>query len=215
MNPTKLIKHVTLPLIFSLNSWGALFSNLDFESATVVPNDPSGSLDWNLAVPDWSHSTGDDTARVYHEFPHVGTTQFFLLADSATSVSPLAGQYSLVLRSGHQFGNDLSSPWVNAYISQEGSIPVYANSLQMLAIGSFQVMVDGVNIPMISLGGDLYEGDISQYSGAMAEIKIINSANDFDQSLIVDNITFIIVPEPSSLGLVLMSAILVIRRRSR
>jgi hypothetical protein len=126
--------------------------NFDFEQATVVPTQPTyGFLDWNLAVPGWSHSGGGDTSIVYWGSEHLGVSQYYLLMDSTSPFyapgTQLAGNYSLAFSSGHLSGADFNSPWVNAYIAQTASIPSGDRSLQMLATGPFQVLVGGVNKP--------------------------------------------------------------------
>jgi hypothetical protein len=108
-------------ILFSLGSmvfpaYSQTFRNLDFESALVVVNNPTyGALDWSLAVPGWSHSSGNDTSSVYYRSPHAGLSQYYLLVDSQSSPNALlAGRYSLAFASGRSSGSDLSSPWLQA-----------------------------------------------------------------------------------------------------
>src|SRR3954452_7314851 len=63
------------------------FVNLNFEAAQVVSHDPVfGFLDWNLAAPGWSHSSGSDTTIVYYGQEHLGGTQYYMLYDSLSPV---------------------------------------------------------------------------------------------------------------------------------
>ena len=63
------------------------FTNLDFEDATVVSNDPVfGFLDWNLAAPGWEHSSGSATEIIYYGNIHLGTDQVFFLRDQTSTL---------------------------------------------------------------------------------------------------------------------------------
>jgi hypothetical protein len=221
----KTIKTTTVLLMilvcFARSTMGQGFVNLDFEDATVVPTEPVyGWLDWNLAVPGWDHSAGGDTQHVFWGSAHLGLSQYYLLMDSTSPVyapnHQLAGDYSLAFVSGIQNAGDPSSPWVNAYISQIGSIPLGTQSLRILATGPFQVFVGGVNIPMYSLGGNSYGGNISSFAGMVAEMKIINTATTIPMPTVVDDISFSTtsVPEPASITLFVTSMAFLIYRRT-
>ncbi len=180
------------------------FINLNFERATGVPTTPGlAFLDWSTAAPGWSHSTGSDTSWVYWWAEHLGTSQYYLLMDASSPYyapgTQLAGKYSLAFASGHENSADPTSPWVYAFISQTGTIPVGTLSLRMLATGPFQVTVGSVSILMYSLGGNSYGGDISSFAGQTAAVTIMNTATWEHTPTVVDNISFstIAVPEPS------------------
>jgi len=196
----------------------ASFVNLNFESATVVVNDPTfGFLDWNLAVPGWSHSPGSDSGHVYYYSAHLGNSGYFLLVDANSPYyapgTQLAGNYSLGLRAGHLLSYDQNSPWQDAYISQTGSISASVHSLQMLATGPFEVLINGTHINMQLQSGNLYAGDISAFAGTTSELRIVNST--FTEAR-VDNIQFSItaVPEPGCVGLVSVGLIALANRRA-
>jgi PEP-CTERM motif len=197
------------------------FTNLNFERAQVVVNDPDfGFLDWNLAVPGWSPSSGNDTSSVYYRSPHLGISQYYLLVDSISFPSSLlAGRYSLAFASGH-LTSDPTSPWVQAYISQTGSIPNDARSIRLSATGIFDVFVGGVSIPMQALGGNAYAGDISAFAGTTSEFRIVNTSWAVQDPVVADNIVFssLSAPEPSSMALLGAGAIVSViiwRRRVR
>ena len=201
--------------------------NLTFELANIQINNPTyGWLDWSLAVPYWSHSGGADTSFVYYGLPHAGATPWFFLVSSTSPVhtpnSQLAGEFSLAFKSGYQYYNPTLSPiygpWINSFISQTLPISASAHSIQLLATGPFKVLVGGVEIPMISLGGNSYGGDITSFAGLTAELKIVNTAHEFDQSAtIVDNIVFspAIVPEPGSFALVSLGSLFLLSTRRK
>jgi hypothetical protein len=201
------------------------FMNFNFEQAVVVSNNSSfGFLDWNLAVPGWSHSNGSDTSIVYHGSPHFGMTQYFLLIDSESpfysSGALLAGNYSLAFASGYlytPFEMGVNVPWVNAYISQTLTIPSGTQSLQLQATGPFAVSVGGVNAPLFSLGGNSYAADVSAFAGYLQEVKIINTATIPHRHTIVDNIAFstVAAPEPQRVTLCALATVLAACRRRR
>lgn len=215
----KLLPHAALMLLFLATPVAkAAFTNLNFESATIVSNDPiSGFLDWNLAVPGWQHGAGSDTSIVYYQNVHVGTTQWYQLRDNTTLPGPLEGLFSLSMKSGY-FSNS-PSEWTSANIYQTGLIPAEALSVRILATGSLSFLVNGNTIPMSYLGGNEYTGDISAYAGTTAEIKIVNAAPAGNHSaLTVDNISFSVTPAPEPsralLALIGSGAILARRRRA-
>jgi len=148
-------------------------------------------------------------AFVYYQQTHLGVSERYLLMDSTSPVwapgTQLAGNYSLAFASGHS-ANDPFSPWNNAGITQSGFIPSSARSIRMLGTGPFKVFLGGVEIPMLSLGGNSYGGDVSGFAGTTAGLQIINtaSADDYTWS-IVDNILFspAAIPEPDSAVLLL------------
>jgi hypothetical protein len=196
------------------------FTDLNFESAIVQTNDPVyGWLDWNLAAPGWSHSSGSATAFIYYGLGHIGIDQIYFLMDSNSlswmSSTQLAGNYSLAFASGYDTLAGTPVSWVTAYISQTGSIPASARSLWMLATGPFRVFLGGTEINMLPQGGDLYAGDISVLAGTTAELKIANAApfEQYQDYTVVDDIIFspIIIPEPSCVTLWIFGAALVSR----
>ena len=219
-------KCILLLLALGFARWGfgqGTFTNLGFESARVVVNDPTfGFLDWNLAAPGWSHSSGSDLGIVYYRNEHLGLTGYYMLYDSVSPAfapgTQLAGRYSLGFSSGYA-NSGFGAPWQQNYLSQTGSVASDIQSFRLLARGSFDVLMGGAAIPMQSLGGDLYAGDISAFAGTTTEFRIVNTATTIHTPVIVDNITFspIPVPEPSMFALVGMGAMawLIVRRRTR
>ena len=79
-------------------------------------------------------------------------------------------------------------------------MPADARSLQMLAQGPFDVFLDGTEIAMTNLGGNLYGGDITVFAGTRSELRIVNTTReDGGGFTVVDDIVFspVPVPEPS------------------
>lgn len=208
----KILSLVFLAVLIS-SACAQSFVNLNFESASGIPSGPPQGvvfLDWNLAVPGWSHSSGGDTSQVFYFSEHLGLSQYYLLmsADSpyyATNTQ-LAGRYSLAFASGVSNaaagGASPSNPWINAYIAETGLISPAAMSVRMLATGPFQVFINGTLIDMQSLGGNLYGGDVAAFAGSVAELKIVNTApvGMVHTPTVVDNVVFSPspVPEPAA-----------------
>jgi hypothetical protein len=218
---TRTLLAVILILVVSV-SCPAAFTNLNFEQGTVANPGPTAQrLEWALGAPGWSHSAGDDTDPMYYYRPHVGCSQWFMLVDQYTAgLSPLSGSYSLALQSGGLYSYDYV-PWVNAFISQTGRVPTYVRSIRLKATGDFGVYLNGNPIPLAYYGSNTYGGDISGYAGAMVTLKIQNN-NDggeewyLDPPVVVDDIQFIPVPEPSgclTLAMSLIGSAFLIRRR--
>jgi PEP-CTERM motif-containing protein len=187
------------------------FINLDFEMATV----PSGAnfLTWEQAAPGWEHSTGTDTRFVdtwQNPFPPLpASTQQFLLRESGPSAyrppNPFAiqGRYAMDFQSGYEDPSG-SSEWVQAYLLQTGEVPTDAKSIHLLASGDFMVTLDEQLIPMRLTESSSYVGDISQFAGRVATLKITNLTNSYNTSVVLDDIRFSpmsAVPEPSSWAL--------------
>jgi len=186
------------------------FTNLDFESAQVVVNEPTfGFLDWNLAAPGWGHSSGSDLGIVYYRQEHVGLTGYYMLYDSLSPAyapgTQLADRYSLGFSSGY-VSSSFGAPWQQNYLSQTGTIQSDAQSIRLLARGSFAIFVGGTEIPMQYLGGNAYAGEISAFAGTTTDVRIVNTSMTIHDPVVLDNIVFspVAVPEPSTLALAVL-----------
>lgn len=216
----KFISALFLTFTYSIVA-NASFSNLNFENGRVQSHDPAfGFLDWEIAVPGWNHSDGDDTSKVYYGLTHVGVSQWFLLNDinliDENGISQVPsihqGNYSLSFASGNADSLEPDSPFVNASISQTGMVPTDAKYIQLLAEAPFaysteaeatevpfEVSIGNEVIPMLSVGEGLFRGDISNFSGLTTELKITNISLRDHYPIAIDNITFTAVPLPASI----------------
>src|SRR5512140_1326024 len=150
-----------LGLIFSADA--QQFVNLNFESPQGAGIMPDGIwVSWSLAAPGWKHPKGGDSVFVYHNTPPSSSiAQFYFLADKvSTKWSPLEGDFSLALVSGHYNRLDDTSPWVKAFIEQDGIIPEGARTLQFLATGDFSLTLDSRTLPVAHVGGNQYIADV-------------------------------------------------------
>jgi hypothetical protein len=207
-----------LMLLACAPAHGQVFSNLDFESASVPSNLTCCNVDWTVGAPGWTHSDGAGTEFLYYPHAHLGLAQWFVLADAmlVPGVQPLAGRYSVAFSSG-RFVDFSSSPFIHAYLSQTGLIPSDARSINLLATGPLEVYAGNTPIPLVALGsGNAYAGDISAYAGKTVEIKFLNAANlpssIGGEVVMIDNIAFSIVPsipEPAPSLLIVVGILMV------
>jgi hypothetical protein len=102
-----------------------------------------------------------------------------LLVDSVSRPENfLAGRYSMSFVSGFNQANPSlpSTVWVNAYVSQTGLVPANTRSINLLATGPIELYAGGNRVPLVSMGGNLFAGDISSFTGATTELKFLNSS---------------------------------------
>jgi hypothetical protein len=208
-----------LGLGLTLSGHGQQFINLDFESPQTADIMPDGIwVSWSLAAPGWTHPKGGDSVFVYHNTPPSSSiAQFYFLADSAsTKWSPLEGDFSLALVSGHYNRLDQASPWVKAYIEQEGIIPEGTKSLQLLAKGEFSLTLDSKPVTVAHVGGDQFLADVSEFSGEYATLRISNESTEVQRPVIVDGLQFVTqpIPEPG-VGALMLSGLAVMGLRRK
>jgi hypothetical protein len=198
---------VLLGIFLSFGSQAQSFQNLDFENAGAIATDGIW-LNWSLAVPNWTHPKGGDSLFVYHRSPPLySIAQFYFLVDNtSTRWSPLEGNRSLALVSGHFNRNEASSPWVQAYIAQEGWVPENAKSFHLLATGDFSLSIDEMPVPVSRVSGNEYLADVSAYAGQYVSLKVASEALEVQSPVIVDHMGFSTqtVPEPGSSTLLLL-----------
>jgi hypothetical protein len=209
------------------------FQDLDFDSA-IVPIDSEGFpvsyMTWAQGAPGWGHPAGDSTDYI-GSLPNLGYSQTYVLLQSPYGAA--SGPYGLGMRSGNYIEGDPRSAFVEAFISQTGTLAANVTAVNLLASSvRFGLMLNGTPIAMQAVGldpdsptyqEDLLEysgewtGDVSAFAGQTVDLKII----DLEWSpnaplLIVDQIQFLPpVPEPSTAALCalgLLGALLARRR---
>lgn len=218
---------VVLPL--AVFGQGA-FQNLNFEAANlpVIPSGQFGGQVSSLdALPSWTAYFGtNQTSLVLHNNLTVGAVSISVFGPNFGTSQILQGNYSVLLRSGL---SGLDTP-AGAVLAQTGNIPATALSIQFMArqlLGNLSsllvVSVGGQNLPLVPLSitpnYTLYGANISAYSGLTRELRIgsLPLAGPEYGSFLIDGIAFSnqAVPEPSTLGLLGLGALLFSFRSSR
>jgi hypothetical protein len=169
------------------------FINLDFEQAQAPPLQPPAAalLDWDLAAPGWQHSTGADTGGVYYGATHVGNTQWFALVSAQSLPFWLqSGTYSFAFSSGYAAPSGPGSPFVQATLSQTGTVPADARTLQLRQAGPLAVFLGDTRIPLQHVGDGLFAGDITAYAGQMLELRLVNLSTQQGPAVVVDDLLF-------------------------
>lgn len=203
------------------------FLNLNFESANlpVVPAGQSGGFVSSLdAIPNWTafYST-NQTTQIFHNNYTLGAVNISILGPSFNFFPVLQGSYSVLLQSGLS----VSDAPALAAIAQTGVIPSTALSVQFLAsriLGSssaqLNVSIGGQIVSLVPLSitanHTVYGADVSAYSGLTRELRIASAPSAVPQygSFLIDGIAFSNqpIPEPSTLGMFGLGAMLFIYR---
>jgi hypothetical protein len=205
-------------------AFGQGFVNLDFEQATIAPT-PVGQYgaapaDPALTFPGWTMGRGGTFAPNYTLYNNLtlGSVAQVLIGPSypnAIGYTPLQGSYSALL----QFGPSLALG--TPALIQSGLVPAGTRSINFLVSATqndARVTLDGVDIPLIDIGGDRLAGDVTAFAGQQAQL-MFSTTSYSGNWLYFDDVTFspVAVPEPSTFGLsvlVVVTVLLVRRRRS-
>ena len=210
------------------------FQDLDFDSA-IVPIDsegfPASYLTWAQGAPGWGHPAGDSTDYI-GLIPNAGYSQTYVLLQSPYGAA--SGPYGLGMRSGNDTEGDPTSPFVEAFISQTGTLATNVTSVNLLASNvRFELTLNGTPIDMQAVGLDPdsptyqddllgysgeWTGDASAFAGQTVDLKVIDLELPPNAPLlIVDQIQFLpSVPEPSTAALCVLGLVgaLLARRRA-
>jgi hypothetical protein len=203
------------------------FQNLNFEWADLSnPSGPYNEVPISDALPGWNGSIGGvPVTEVWADGDSAGEAAICVEGPGTNrgGIGPLDGYYSVYLFSG---GNPLGgSVGVNASITQAGTIPANANSLEFdaavdQASATFSVSFDGNSISPVALysgigefGQDyeVYGVNIATYAGQTGSLEFTAVFNDLGQSATeFDDITFsttTVAPEPNTLALAVMGGL--------
>jgi hypothetical protein len=199
------------------------FTNLNFESATLVPIYSSPYyVYFNTALPGWSGFAGTSqfTVAVYDTYA-LGSANISIL-DSNFS-APIQGNYTVLLQAGGVTDPDSgTNVFVDVSLSQTGLVPLGTRSLTFLASlafpsSPFTVSLGGTDLNLISFpvanqNYSLYEADVSAFAGQTAELTftaLTQKGHAQDCWLSLDAIQFSSdpIPEPSGLSLLAIGVV--------
>ncbi len=194
---------------------GQGFINLDFEQAAIAPT-PVGqfgeaSADPALAFPGWtmgpSGALNSNNFTLYNNLT-LGSVAQVLVGPNypdAIGYAPLQGSYSALL----QFG---PSPTLGTpALIQTGVVTANTRSITFLVSATqndARVTLDGMDIPLIAIGGGRLAGDVTAFAGGQAELMF--STTSYNGTwLYFDDVVFspTAVPEPSILGLISLGVV--------
>jgi len=212
------LKTQSLVAAFSLTAFGSTFGqgtfqNLDFEAAQIVV-----PFTFANALPGWTGYIGTNpTVTLYYNGITLGDPAISL-HDSASSLKPIQGSYSVILQGKF---NPLNVPGLpGAAIAQTGQIPLTAKSLFYFSGSeSMQVTFGGQPIPWVAVGIQpnganrylILGADISSFAGQTGELRFTMPSVAFSfNNPYLDNIQFSDqpIPEPSVFGLFALGALL-------
>jgi hypothetical protein len=209
------------------------FQNLDFEAANIPSGTPpTGSLvSITNALPGWSCSfayLGYEASQrndVFYDGVSLGGPMISII-DRASGLygtyHSLQGTYSAFLFGGLSSGDPAS-----VTITQTGLVPNGTTSILMDVYGypaqrwyGFTVSLGGQTINMVPDQTfplyTQYEGDVSAFAGQTAQLSITALApplGDIDPNgVLLDDIRFLTIPEPSAFALSALGALLISRR---
>lgn len=198
--------------VFSAQSQGQGFVNLDFESATIAPTPVGGwtyPADPAQCFPGWTVG-GANTVVSYNDLS-IGSPAVDLMGPNFPNFvgyTPLQGSYSVLLQ---YFNIDGGPP----SLSQTAMVPADAQSITFLVGngGSDAVVtLNGVNIPLVQISAGELAGNISAFANSEAQLTFsTKTGGPGGDSLYFDDIAFSSspVPEPSSFGLFALGGLLV------
>lgn len=193
------------------------FTNLDFESARLVPipNDPYGSVYLSTASPGWRAFSGTNqmNSALYDDM-FLDSTGIAIVDANSPVGGLIQGNCTVVLQAGNEITSGPSVP-ADASLSQTGLVPLGTKSLSFLAgtNGPFVVSLGGVALNLISSPVpnhyySLYAADVSAFAGQTTELKFMlfaESPHVNNRFLSLDSIQFSSapIPEPSASSLLL------------
>jgi hypothetical protein len=187
------------------------FQNLDFENGAFIPipGDPYGRVQFSAAMPGWTGYVGTNQINwILYNNLFLGTAGIAIL-DSTYSPPP-HGQFYVQLQNGlDPYGSGMT---ISSAIAQTGTLPSTVQSVRFLTFNPFAapflVTFDGTPLALYHLGGDpgggqIWGGDIASFAGRTGELRFLGPGQlDFIQ------LSDQPIPEPSSVGLIGLAALL-------
>ena len=227
-------KGVIYSLLLCLNLtsalWAGSFTNLNFESAKLVPipGDPYSRVSFSAALPGWIGFSGTNQldAAFYDNIFLDGTAAGIMDSSFHGFGGRILGNYTAFLEAGLSSFPDSGS--ADASLAQTGLVPSGTKSLSFFAdsFGPFSVSLGGSNLNLISFpvanqNYSLYEADTSSYAGQTAQLQFTVFAqtpyNAQLHWLTLDSIQFSTqaIPEPGTFALTAAALMLLFAVRAR
>jgi len=202
------------------------FVNLAFEDATIILAGSQNTIEASSALPGWTAYFGSSSNPILGAQTTIGYDTVSLggamvaIEDSNAPGGvplPIQGNYSVLLEGSIPFAAVLAS------IGQTGTIPNTTKSLTFfgnlagnISGENLQITFNGQNIPFSAIGNGanytIYGANIAGYAGQTGQLLFTTPVQT---SALLDNIQFssASVPEPSTLGLATLGALLLGFRR--
>jgi hypothetical protein len=192
------------------------FQNLDFESTLIDSGvTPRGTV---TSIPSWSASYnypgGSGTPVCIYDGESLSGPMVAIVDALNVGAQPLEGDWSAWVFGGRDGGGNPCT----TTISQTGLVPYGVVSIHMAvsADNGFTVSLGGQTLSMQPLQSfpsyTLYGGDVSGFAGQTAQLSITAPAPPYPlavpMKVLVDDITFVTIPEPSLLGVFALGVVL-------
>jgi hypothetical protein len=217
---------ILLFLSGSIDLFGQGFLNLNFESTSLSPNGPPGTVSIGLGLPSWGASIGGlPQSTILYNNGTLGASSVAILGSGNLVTPVIAGSFSAMLVGGSD--GDVS-------LSQTELVPANASSILLDAyfgggqggVTNFSVTLGGQAITMIPMINNanytVYGGDVSSYAGQSLSLQItafsFSSQGQGVNVFVFDDIQFSPqpIPEPGTIGLLALGGLILgFRGRAR
>jgi hypothetical protein len=202
------------------------FINLGFEQAQLSELE-HGFLTWGQGAPGWSHNESAEGDYLGYPDVNLGFSVSYALypLNGCCGTGLGTGAFAIAMHSGTFYEHEPRGAFVQAAVWQTGTIRPGVTTVSLLAsAAAFSVSLDGTVIDMRPVGLDItsptYEsdllryrgewtGDVSAFAGQSVEFRVGVLAPDEELSLVIDDIRFLPVPEPSTAVLIGVGMLLV------
>jgi len=213
------------------------FTNLGFEQAQLPDFSQGLTLTWGQGAPGWSRN--ESAEGDYLGYPDVNlgfSVSYALYPLNLCCQGELGtGAFALAMHSGSFRAHEPYGDFVQAAVWQTGTVRPGVTTVSLFASGAaFSLSLDGTWIDLRPVGLDpaspTYEsdllsyrgewtGDVSAFAGRLVELRI-GVLGPQDRTLVVDDIRFLPVPEPSAtvllgVGMLILPLVAARARRRR
>ncbi len=201
------------------------FINLGFEQADLPDPSQGSLLTWGQGAPGWSHAASAEGDFLGYEGLNLGYSVSYALYPLAECCGSFGtGSYALAMRSGTFFEQEPRGAFVQASVWQTGVLQPGVTTVTLLASdAAFSLTLNGTLINMrpirlnpsspsyehdLPLYSGEWSGDVSAFAGQLVELRV-SEIPRVQHSLVIDDIRFLPVPEPSTAALLGMGLLIV------